>query len=195
MIGFATASLVASGRYRLASLLRGLDGTGPAIGPAAIGARVLRLDNRVATLALEPAWLGETRTLRLYAGSADLVGTALTLAVDPGPALPLPPVHLRARREEGGDITLTWTRVSRADGDGWGLVDAPLEHVPEAYRLSILDNGVVRRVIDTTAAAARYATAEQLLDFGELPEHLGFSVAQLSPVLGAGHAASGDFHG
>ncbi|WP_193336504.1 baseplate megatron protein TIM-barrel domain-containing protein [Devosia beringensis] len=195
VIGFAAASLVAPGRYRLTGLLRGLESTGPAIGPAAIGARVIILDSRVATLPIETAWLGETRALRLYAGSGDVEGTPLTLAVDLGPALPLPPVHLRARRQPDGDIVLTWTRCSRADGDGWGLADAPLEHAPEAYRLTILDGGVVRRVIDVGSPTALYSSAEQLLDFGGLPGAFSFSVAQLSPVLGAGHAASGDFHG
>jgi len=195
VLGFAQAELVAPGRYWLTGLLRGLDGTGPAIGPAAIGARVIILDSRVVTLPIETAWLGETRALRLYAGSADVEGTPLTLAVDPGPALPLPPVHLRARREANGDLALTWTRVSRADGDGWGLADAPLEHAPEAYRLTILDGGVVKRVIDVGSPTAPYSSADQLLDFGSLPANFSFSVAQLSPVLGAGHAASGDFNG
>ena len=195
VLGFAGAALVAPGRYRLTGLLRGLEGTGPAIGPAAIGGRIVILDSRVVALPVEPAWLGEMRALRLYAGSVDIVGTPLSLAVDPGPALPLPPVHLRARRQPNGDIALTWIRCSRADGDGWGLADAPLEHGPEAYRLTINEGGVVRRVIDVAQPQALYASADQLLDFASLPGAFSFSVAQLSPVLGAGHAASGVFHG
>ena len=195
VIGFAAAELVAPGRYRLSQLLRGLEGTGPSVGAAPIGSRVMLLDSRVATLGIEPAWLGETRALRLYAGSADLTGTTLALAVDPGPALPLPPVHLRARRAPGGDIALTWTRCSRADGDGWGLAEAPLEHVPEAYHVAILDDGTARRVIETTLPHAVYSSADQLLDFGSLPASFSFTIAQRSPVLGAGHAATGEFHG
>lgn len=195
VIGFASATLFGPGHYRLQDLLRGLDGTGPAIGAASPGRRAVLLDGRVGTLAVEPGWLGETRDFRVYAGSSDLTGTALSIALDAAPALPLPPVHLRAARAANGDIALRWMRRSRADGDGWGIAEPPLEHVPERYRLTILDGANAKRVIETDAPQATYASAEQLADFGSPPGAFSFTLAQLSPVLGAGHAARGEFNG
>lgn len=195
VIGFAEATLLAPGHFRLTRLLRGLEGTGPAIGTAASGQRVVVLDGRPGVLPVDAAMLGEERGFRLYAGSADLTGTAFTAATTPGPALPLPPVHLRASRGAGGDVSLGWVRRGRADGDGWGAADAPLEHVPERYRVTILNGAAVVRTAETGEPGLLYTAAEQLADFGSLPATFAFAVAQVSPVLGAGHAAQGEFHG
>ncbi|MGV8855326.1 MAG: phage tail protein [Devosia sp.] len=195
ILGFAQATLVAPGRYRLTGLLRGQAGSDPALGMASAGRRVMVLDGREAALPVEPAWLGESRLFRLYAGSRDLIGTPQTLALEVGPALPLPPVHLRARRLASGDVVLSWVRRSRADGDGWGVADSPLELVPERYRLTIADGAVVRRVTEIANPTATYASAEQIADFGGLPGSFSFTIAQLSPVLGAGHPATGEYVG
>lgn len=195
VIGFVDAVLVAPGRYRLSQLLRGLEGSGPAMGPIAAGRRVMLLDGRVASLPLAADWLGETRSLRAYAGSDDATGTALEIALDAAPALPLPPVHLRAQRLAGGDIALGWQRCSRADGAGWGLLDVPLEHMPERYSLSIANAGLTLRTLEVAAPSAIYSLADQTSDFGGPAAGFDFSVAQISPLLGAGHAATGVFHG
>ena len=94
-------------------------------------------------------WLGETVALRAYAGVADPTGVALPLAIGAEPALPLAPVHLRAIAVAGvSDMALSWMRRSRADGNGWGVADAPLDHAPEAYRVAIYDGVVVKRTIE-----------------------------------------------
>ena len=193
VIGFVEAELVSPGRYRLSRLLRGLEGT--EAGTAAVGARVMVLDSRAVTLPVESGLLGETREFRVYAGADDIEGTSLTVETRLGPALPLAPVHLRARRDGGGNAGLTWVRRSRADGDGWGVADSPLEHVPERYRVTILDGGTSVRVLESSVPSASYSGADQVADFGTPPASFDFTVAQVSPVLGAGHAAQGEFHG
>ncbi|WP_316359515.1 glycoside hydrolase TIM-barrel-like domain-containing protein [Devosia sp.] len=193
VIGFAQAELVSVGRYRLSRLLRGLEGT--AAGTAAVGKAVMVLDGRTRTLPVEQSWLGETRDFRAYGGATDVDGVALAVTTDVGPALPLAPVHLRARRAANGDVAISWVRRSRADGDGWGSADSPLEHVPEGYRLTIFDGATAVRSFDTGGPAALYTSSEQGSDFGAPPGDFAFTVAQLSPVLGAGHAAQGEFHG
>ena len=165
------------------------------MGPISAGRRVMILDARVGSVLVEPAWLGETRDFRVYAGSSDVEGTAISVSTNSAAALPLPPVHLRARRGVSGDIALSWVRCSRADGDGWGAAESPLEHAPEHYRLVVFDGAAAVRTLDLNGAAATYASAEQAADFGTPPSAFTFTVAQLSPVLGAGHAASGVFNG
>ncbi len=191
IVGFARAELVAPGRYRLSQLLRGQEGTGPAMRPASTGRRVFVLNRRDGGLPVETQYLGESRALRIYAGARDVEGTSLSVATGLGPALPLPPVHLRARRA-GGDIALHWTRCSRADGDGWGVAESPLEHSPELYRVTI---AAVSRQFDCATPFATYSAAQQLADFGGPAAAFTFTIAHISPVLGAGHAAQGVFHG
>ena len=193
VIGFAQAELVSAGRYRLTGLLRGLEGT--ELGTAAAGKAVMVLDGRTTTLPVEQGWLGEARDFRVYAGAADIEGVALSVATGVALALPLPPVHLRATRIASGDIALRWVRRSRGDGDGWGAAESPLEHVPERYRLTIFDGMTAVRTLEVTGPDALYAGAEQAADFGGPPSGFAFTVAQVSPVLGVGHAARGEFHG
>ncbi|WP_375449538.1 glycoside hydrolase/phage tail family protein [uncultured Devosia sp.] len=194
IIGFAQADLVAPSTYRLSQLLRGQAGTVPAIGPAAVGRQVMLLDVRVGLVAAGAQWLGTTLYLRAYAGSDDLAGTALVAQFGLGPALPLAPVHLRARRS-GGDIALGWTRCSRADGDNWSAGDAPLEHMPDRYAVRIFDGAVLKRSFESGTPGTIYAAADQIADFGGSAGQFDFTVQQISPVLGPGHLSRGHFHG
>ncbi len=188
IVGFAQADLLAPGRYRLTRLLRGLGGSDGAMGPVSAGRRVLVLDERVATLPLEAARLGEVLALRVYAGAADLTGQELEVSLGAAPLLPLPPAHLRARRRADGGIALSWVRRSRADADGWGLAEPPLETAPEAYRVTISAGGVPVRSRVVGAPTDVYTAAEQSADFGGPAPALEIAVAQVSPVLGDGRA-------
>jgi hypothetical protein len=195
IIGFGNATLTAPSTYLLTHLLRGEGGTVHAIGPAAAGNRVLVLDNAVVADSVSPDWLGETLTLRAYAGRADPVGTTFTAGIDLAPDLPLAPVHLRALRDAvSGDIALSWVRCSRSDTDSWSLLEAPLDFSPEAYTLTIFNGPTPVRTIATGSPAAAYAMSQQTADFGGPPSGFTFTVAQLSAALGAGLAAQGAFH-
>lgn len=164
------------------------------MGPAAAGNRVVVLDGNVAVLPVEPDWLGGELVLRAFAGRHDATGTAFSATLGLGPVLALPPVHLRAVRGAGGDIALSWVRRSRADAGAWAAMEVPLEHVPEAYRVTIFDGGTAVRSFEVAAPAATYTAAAQAADFGTLPAAFDFTVAQLSPVFGTGHAGSGSFN-
>jgi len=194
VIGFAGAELVSPGHYRLTDLLRGLGGSDVAMGAAAAGNRLVVLDNSVALLPVEPDWLGGELALRAFAGRFDGTGTAFSALLALGPVLPLTPVHLRAVRGAGGSIALSWLRRSRADAGAWAIAEVPLEHVPEAYRVTIRDGADVVRTIEVSAPSATYAAAEQAVDFGAPPTAFDFTVAQLSPVFGPGHEGAGAFH-
>ena len=66
--------------------------------------------------------------------------------------------------------------------------------MPEAYRVTIFDGATPVRSIAATGPAAIYSAAEQTADFGAPPPDFVFTVAQLSPLYGPGHAAEGVFH-
>jgi hypothetical protein len=193
VMGFAEAELVSPGRYRLTQLLRGLEGSEAAMGPVSSGRRLLVLDNRVATLPVETHWIGESRTLRFAAG--DGPAAIETVALGQGPVLPLAPVHLHADRQGDGTILLGWTRRSRADADGWGVAEPALEHVPEAWEVRIFDGGTLVRTITVGNSSTTYGLGDQTADFGGAAPAFDFVVSQISPVLGAGHAAMGAFNG
>ena len=196
VVAFAEAELLAPGRYRLSRLLRGQQGTRPAMGPASAGNRVLVLDAAAVSVPVPADWLGTTAALRAHAGSSDVTGTALTATLELGPVLPLAPVHLLARRlPASGDISFSWQRCSRLDADSWATQDAPHDSWPERYRLTIRDGAAAIRSIDVGQPAATYGAAEQQADFGGPASGLAYTVAQISPLYGPGHPAAGVFDG
>jgi hypothetical protein len=194
IIGFGDASLQSPGIYRLTRLLRGLGGTRPAV--ALPGAKVMVLDDRVALLPVRAGNLGETMALRVYAGRQDLSGQPLAADLDLAPLMPLAPVHLGAARDPtSGDIVLTWIRRSRADANGWAMNQVPLDYQPEQYRITILEEGAVIRTLSSASSSVVYGANLQTADFGGPPANFIFTIAQMSPVFGAGAIAQGAFNG
>jgi GTA TIM-barrel-like domain/Putative phage tail protein/Terminase large subunit, T4likevirus-type, N-terminal len=194
VIGFADANLIAPQTYRLSRLLRGQMGTDHAIGTTSSGNRVVVLDNDATVVPLPATWLGTTVDVRSFAGRADAVGTLSEVATTLAPILPLAPCHLRAVRAAGSnDIALTWVRRSRADADSWTPDDAPLDCVPEAYRLTIHNGVTLVRTMDSLSPGASYTSAQQTADFGAPPSTFTYKVAQKSPVYGPGNVATAAF--
>ncbi len=62
----------------------------------------------------------------------------------------------------------------------------PLAETAEAYEVAIYAGGTVRRTLRATTAAARYAAADQIADFGTVPAVLDVGVRQISDVMGPG---------
>ncbi len=193
IIGFAAAELVAPGQYRLTALLRGLEGSGQAIGSVSAGRRVIVLNQAPMTLVVETDWIGESRDLRATVAGGG-AGEIVTVAPRVGPVLPLSPVHLKGTRLADGSITLEWTRRSRADGDGWGVAEPPLEFSPESWQVEIVTGGAPVRTLHAAHSYAQYPLADQIADFGIPATGFTFNVRQVSAALGAGHGAIGMFN-
>src|SRR5690606_10811616 len=85
VVGFAEVELVAAKIYRLRKLLRGLDGTGPVVGPVSAGRRVVVLDARAGGIAIGAGAIGETQRLRVFARAADVDGQVLELTPTSSP--------------------------------------------------------------------------------------------------------------
>lgn len=182
------AVLEEEGVWRLSHLLRGQLGTDaltPDVWP--VGSYVVALDGAEQRLPLVAALRGLERSYR--------VGPARLGYDDPlyaehnhaffGNALrPYAPVHLRQSVTPGGDISVTWVRRSRIDGNLWDLPDIPLGELREAYRVELRAGGQVLRSHEVTERAWTYDAATRAADVG-----LGvitLAVAQLSDRFGPG---------
>ncbi|SDG36687.1 baseplate multidomain protein megatron [Pelagibacterium luteolum] len=190
LVGFETAELVAPRRYRLSGLLRGLRGTVP--GAAASGQAVMVINAACLRMALGQGELSGTRDVRVFAGPADVEGRTEAVAMGSEPVLPLAPVHLTARRDETGALALSWIRRSRVGGNDWSFGEVPLDIAPERYRVCVFDGDARVRQVDVGESGWSYSTAAQEADFGGVPAGFGWTVQQVSPVLGPGLAAHGE---
>jgi hypothetical protein len=106
---------------------------------------------------------------------------------------PFAPVHLRTHLDPAtGDITLTWTRRSRAlEADSWEGFEVPLAEEVEGYVVTILaaPAGAALRTMNATTPQATYTAAQQAADFGTAlapGAPLTFAVRQVSMAVGLG---------
>jgi hypothetical protein len=125
--------------------------------------------------------------------------------------VPFSPVHVeqpwRTARSPG-DLTIRWTRRSRAlVADAWEQVEVPLaegERGPgpqwghespanESYEVQILDGAVVKRTLTSTTTSVLYTAAQQTADWGALlgpGQTLAIRIFQVSNRLGRGTPAA-----
>jgi hypothetical protein len=183
------AELLAPGRYRLTRLLRGQRGTEGAMGnPAPAGARVVVLDDSLATLPIAGADLGIPWNWRIGPASRSVSDeTYVPQAFTPeGVGLrPFSVAHVEQpwrRPRTPGDLTIRWTRRSRAlAADSWGGLEVPLGEELEAYEVEIVDGATVKWVLSTVTTSAVYKAAQQTADWGA-PLGLGDTLDIRIPV-------------
>jgi hypothetical protein len=197
------AELIAPGRYRLTRLLRGQRGTEGAMGhPAPAGARVVVLDSTLTPLPIALGDIGLPWNWRV--GPATRPPSDETYVAQPftpaGTGLrPLAPVHVEQpwrRARMPGDLTIRWTRRSRAlEADAWEQVEVPLGEELEGYEVEIRDGAqhAVKRVLTSSTTSALYTAVQQSADWGALlgnGDALAIRIFQLSARLGRGAPAS-----
>ncbi|MFC3117640.1 glycoside hydrolase/phage tail family protein [Jhaorihella thermophila] len=190
-------ALIALGRYRLTTLLRGQRGTEAAISnPAPAGARVVVLDAAVTELPFTTGEIGLPWNLAVGPATrpvSDPSYTTLSLTPSAASLRPFAPVHLGAKAEPSGDITLTWIRRSRDPAaDSWEASEVPRLDQPEAWEIDLLDGATVKRTLTAGTATVTYSTADQIADWGATlapGAAMTIRVAQLSPSLGRGMPA------
>jgi len=192
-----SAELTAPGRYRLTRLLRGQRGTEGAVSnPAPAGARVVVLDDSLASLPIAEADLGVPWNWRIGPASrpvSDETYAAQGFAPEGVGLRPFSVAHVeqpwRTPRTVG-DLAIRWTRRSRAlAANSWGGLEVPLAEELEAYEIEILDGAAVKRVLSTGTTSVTYTAAQQTADWGGLLEPgntLTVRIFQLSALVGRG---------
>lgn len=178
-----SCTLVAPGEYELSGFLRGRLGSAHAMrAPHPVGTRIVALTERLGRVQIGAhEWGEEMSFVTPPAGalSSD-PRAAQTLATLPHAALRhWAPAHLRADRNGGGDVAISWIRSARLGGDAWGVAEPPLGAQTESYRVLVIDGGEVVRTVTVATPAYLYTAADQTADFGFLPGSLQLAVAQV----------------
>jgi hypothetical protein len=106
---------------------------------------------------------------------------------------PYAPAHLRAARMPGGDLTVSWIRRTRIDGDSWASVEVPLGEEGEVYAVRVVVAGSVRREATCTSPTFHYPAASQAEDGATAG--LAIEVAQVSQTYGPGPYSRIDIDG
>ena len=196
MIQFVNATLNGDGSYTLSKLLRGQLGTEEYMGePTIAGSRMFLVDrDRMVYLAGSASRLNVETDLRygpLGYSVSDVRYQDLTVTPRGVAYRPYRPVHLRQAKETNGDITLTWIRQTRFDGDNWDG-EVPLKEEFERYEIEILDGSTVVETIQVdNATTLTYSEAQQIADFGASQSIITWRIYQMSTTFGRGTVANG----
>ncbi|MEI4234708.1 hypothetical protein V8324_17770 [Roseovarius sp. D22-M7] len=164
--------------------------------PAPAGARVVVLDESLASLPIAEADLGIPWNWRIGPASrpvSDETYVGQTFTPEGVGLRPFSVAHVEQpwrRPRTPGDLTIRWTRRSRAlAADSWGGLEVPLAEELEAYEVGILDGPAVKRVLSTTTTSALYTTAQQIADWGAPlgpGDSLTVRISQISALVGRG---------
>ncbi|MEO1549369.1 MAG: glycoside hydrolase/phage tail family protein [Pseudomonadota bacterium] len=188
VIQFASASLVGEGRYLVSDVLRGQAGTEHVVPDTwPVGTDFVLLDGAAQQIGMPTAERGLERHYRVGPANLPYDSDAYVHQVhafDGVGLRPYAPVHLRAERMSGGDISLTWLRRTRTDGDSWLGLDVPLGEASELYLVRVLVNGTPRREVFASQPSHVYTAAEQAVDGAGTD--IAFEVAQVSDLWGPG---------
>lgn len=191
VIGFTTATLESgeSYIYELSGLLRGLRDTADAIDSHTGGEKFVLLNaSGVIFHPLNARALGQERYYKAVPAGydeADYTGQALTLAG--GPLRPFTPWNVQGSRDGSNNLTITWTRRSRAITRLFGPGSAPLLDGVEKYEIDILDGATVVRTIEVEdSTTATYTAAQQTADGLTPGDPVDLIAYQISPEIGRG---------
>ena len=189
VIQFATATLTGANAYDVTDLLRGQLGTENAMGdPVPTGAPVVLLEPAfLGTVTLTDAIADEELTYSWgpsrYPQSDDTYRSGTHQGKRVG-LRPYAPTGLLMSVNGSGDLTVTWKRRTRFNGDSWSVDNPPLNEEAEQYRLRIYDGSTIVREVELTTPTYTYSAADQTTDFGSSQTTLKVDVAQYGGAYG-----------
>jgi len=189
VIQFKTATLVSSGVYTLTGLLRGRLGTEHEIDNHVIGDRFIFMDSAVLKESIPLFLIGIEsyyKPVTVGATVADTDEQAFTYA---GVKFkPFSPVDIEGTRDGSDNLTITWKRRTRLNGQWRDGVDVPLSEESESYEIDIMDGVSVVRTLTSTTPTIIYTAAQQVADFGITQTSVDAKIVQMSAIVGRGTA-------
>lgn len=190
VIQFRTATLLDANKYRLSRLLRGRLGTEWAVSGHVAGERFMLLTNAVARELMASSGWGISKKYKPVTVGSTLGATdAQDFTYSARALKPYAPAHIAGSRNGSGDLTITWKRRTRLNGDWKDAVDVPISEESEGYEVEIMDGLTLKRTITgLTSSSASYTAAQQVTDFGSTQSSVSVKVYQLSAAVGRGHA-------
>jgi hypothetical protein len=190
IVGFMDAELQEDGNYLCSGLIRGLRGT----------------EHNTANHAQYDEFvLLQSSSIILVPLTADMISAQVTfkgetVALPPSLATqtqivfhavnmkPWSPCHVRVRKNQDGDIRISWIRRTRLYG-GWSpYVDVVLGESAEEYEVDILQEGTPIRTLTTTSDddGVVYTVADQITDEMNTVETIDIAIYQKSSIVGRG---------
>lgn len=188
VVRFKTAELQMDQTYNLSTFMRGCNGTEWTIGLHAPNDIFVLIDpNLINFLSLETSQIEFDIIYRAVTYNMDLASADSVPQIYHGVNLkPLSGCKAKVSRS-AGDVTLSWFRRTRIDGEWRNGVEISLSETTESYEVDVMNGPVIVRTIAATSPTISYTAAEQTTDFGSPQDPITFRIYQLSSVVGRGY--------
>ena len=190
IIQFQNAELMSPHNYRLSNLLRGRLGTEYQIGSHISPERFVLLGDGLLTTNPNTSAIGLSKKYKPVSVGSTLTATdAIDFTFQANGLKPYAPVQIVGSRDGSGNVTISWLRRTRVNGEWRDYADIPLNEQSELYDLEILNGGtVVRSFTNISTSGQIYSAVEQTADFGMAQSSVDIKVYQLSAIVGRGIA-------
>lgn len=189
IIGFRSAVLIDTHTYRLSGLLRGLRQTDWTMNNHVQDeVFVLLTGTGLEFIELENAAQGMPRAYKVLSpGSRLPEQSSFTMAVQGATSQCFAPINIRGTRDASNNLTIEWTRVSRANVRLLSQQAIPMAEPFERYELEVRDssNNVLRTIV-VNAPACVYTAAQQTADGITPGNPVLVFVRQLGDIVHAG---------
>jgi hypothetical protein len=188
ILQYLNAELLESGSYRLSGILRGQRGTEHLIQEAVpVGAEIVFLSTDLRQLPISEESLGLEKYFRVGPSDRAVSDSSFVSSTQVFTGIgqrPYSPVHLACKGGASDDLSFTWIRRTRINGDSWSVYETPLGEVDERYLVRVTYGTSVLREAEVNSASWVYSQSDQTADgvTGTVEVH----VAQISQKFGPG---------
>ncbi|MCC7169575.1 MAG: hypothetical protein IT459_03925 [Planctomycetes bacterium] len=194
VIGFVEAVLVAPRTYELSGLLRGLRGTEDRLTHSAGEPFVLLNAKGLDFVEVPLSAVGTTRRYRVVPTGGFLEEAADLEFTIGGRALqPFSPTYVTGTRDGSSNLTISWTRRTRAIHRALSSYGRPLIERDELYDVEILDSGgttVLRTFSNVATTSQAYSAANQTTDGYTPGDPVVVRIYQRGEFIGRGVAVT-----
>jgi hypothetical protein len=183
VIQFLSVEALGDDKYRLSGLLRGQRGTDYQWSNHAAGDVFILLDDSIVRVDLNRSMKAKTIYLKAVADAQTLDDAEpVPLVISANELKPYSPVQIRGERDGSDNLTITWVRRARKDGEMQDGADVALDESYERYKVEIYDSTYTtlkRTISGLTSESATYTAAQQTTDFGSHQAQVYVKVYQL----------------
>ena len=188
IIQFRQADLIAEDTYKLSGLLRGRLGTEEHIYNHEVNETFILLDSLKVLMFSSADWHLDKlyRVGPVTLPVTDENYTNYAVNIKGIGAKPYSVCHVSSIRDVSGNLTISWIRRTRINGDWKPYTDVPLGEAIEAYEVDIILNEKILRTISINKPQAIYTASQQIDDFGKVQASIKVRIYQISEVYGRG---------
>lgn len=191
IIQFQNAENIGDKKYKLTKLLRGRNGTEYAIIKHKIGDKFTLLDNKIVSVSIPNNLIGKPINYKAVTlGKTLAEAESINFTYSGNVLKPLSPVHVKAEKDELGNINISWIRRTRTDNDWRDYDDVAIGEEPEKYEIDIKKKRTLIRTLSSNTESVTYTKQQITSDFTNPPTELTATIYQLSSVVGRGNSTT-----